>query len=420
MTLKTMGTAKKEKILPLASFLIVLIVLFYKRPDAFMHSQFWAEEGIVFFSDAYHYGFKTLFNTCAGYFHLYPRLVFYLAISLGTPFEYIPYVCCYAWLFVMLTLLFYIWNRIEFEASSKFFIAISTVLIPLQAEVLMNLTNVQWIMALFPLIIFSSTDLKKNTKWFWLDVMVLLMTGFTGPNSVILLPLLLFFAYRKRKKVFTNQRLLVFYSLAIILAAAGIISLSIHGSINRSEGEFNIANPAFIEYLHLQYAFLFLGKLAFDMPWILKCLFVLMLFVFAITIFKKIIVGKITSDFTIATFFTGFLFLMATLISYRNNPAILHPHYGGVRNFYLPAICCVWFLISILKPSNNPIPVLSLLMLLFVFENIRCIGRERLIDYHWETYAKKIKTSDTLSIPINPEGWYLSIDNTIKKSQKNR
>ena len=413
-----MNVTKREKALPFISFLVVLLVLFYKRPDAFIHSQFWAEEGTVFFFDAYHYGFKTLFNTCAGYFHLYPRLVFWLAISFGIPFEYMPYVCCYAWLFIMFILLVYIWGRVELDSKLKFFIAISTVLLPLQAEVLMNLTNVQWIMALFPIIIFSSSNLKKNKKWFWADVCVLFISGFTGPNFVILLPLLLFFAFKQRKNLVANPRLLLLYCLALMPTIACIISLVFHGSVSRSEGEFKITNPAFIEYLHLQYAFIFLGKLAYDMPFVLKCLFVLLVFSYAITIFKKIINGTITNNFVIATFFTGILYVLTTLVSYRNNPAILHPHNEGIRNFYLPAVCCIWFLISILKPSNNPIPVLCLLMLLFVFENVRCMGRERLIDYHWETYAKKIKTADTLSIPINPEGWHLFIDNSLKKLQK--
>ena len=415
-----MYLTKKDKTLPLVSFLVVLLVLFYKRPDAFIHSQFWAEEGTVFFSDAYHHGFKTVFNTCAGYFHLYPRLIFCLAISSGIPFEYMPYVCCYAWLLVMFTVLVYIWGRVELDPVLKFFVAISTVLIPLQAEVLMNLTNVQWVMALLPIIIFSSSDPEKNKKWFWADMLLLVLTGFTGPNLVILLPLILFLAFKQRKMLFTNPRLLLLHTLVILPAIACIVSLVLHGSITRSEGEFKITNPAFIEYLHLQYGFLFLAKLAFDMPFILKCLFVLLLFIYGVTIFKKILAGTITDNFIIATFFAGLLYLVATLVSYRNNPAILNPHSGGVRNFYLPALFCIWFFISILKPSNNPIPVLCLLMLLFVFENIRCIGRSRLINYNWETYAKKIQTSDTLSIPINPEGWHVFIDNTSKKIKQHK
>jgi len=414
-----MQVTKKDKTLPVISFLVVLLVLFYKRPDAFIQSQFWAEEGTVFFSDAYHQGFKSLFNTCAGYFHLYPRLLFCLAISSGIPFEYMPYVCCYGWLLVMFAVVVYVWGRVELDPARKFFIAITTVLLPLQAEVLMNLTNVQWIMALFPIIIFSSADSEKNKKWFVADVCVLLITGFTGPNFVILLPLILFLAFKQRKILLVNPQVLLLYVLPMIPAIACIASLIVHGSISRSEGEFKITNPAFIEYLHLQYAFLFLGKLAFDIPFLLKGLFVLLLLIYALTIFKKIIKGTISNNFIIATFFAGLLYLFTTLVSYRNNPAILHPHYGGVRNFYLPALCCIWFLISILKQANNPIAVLSLLMLLFGFENVRCIGRERLIDYHWEMYAKKINTSDTLSIPVNPEGWHIFIDNALKKSQHN-
>jgi hypothetical protein len=406
----------KSLLFPTVSVLLVVIILYYKRPDTFTDSQFYGEEGPMFFLEAYIKGFGSLFNTCAGYFHLYPRLVFCFANAVDLPLEYMPTLSSYGWLFILTLVLIYIWKRIELDLSKKFFIALSTVLIPINSEILMNLTNVQWMMAIFPIIIFSCNNAEKNKKWFWADLLILILTGFTGPNMIILLPLLLFFVSRNYKNLIFNQKQLVLYSIGVLPAILSTVSILLYGSINRVEGKFIITNSGFVEYIYIQYAFLFLGKFAFDTPFLLKCLFILLLLAYSLVMTYKIIRSKVPKAFTIATFIAGILFLITTLISYRNNPSILHPHYGGVRNFYLPAICCIWYFISILKPNNNPALLLFFFTLLLVFENIRTIGRDRLIDYNWSAYAKRIKTSDTLTIPINPQGWHIFIDNkTVQK-----
>ncbi|MEO5572479.1 MAG: hypothetical protein ABIT08_07190, partial [Bacteroidia bacterium] len=58
-----------------SSLFLSLSAVYFRRPDAFTNPQFWAEEGKYFFADAYHSGFSSLFNTCNGYFQLFPRLV---------------------------------------------------------------------------------------------------------------------------------------------------------------------------------------------------------------------------------------------------------------------------------------------------------------------------------------------------------
>lgn len=165
-------TYQKNKLMIL-SFIISLIVVFYRRPDAFYNPQFWDEERTVFFFETYKDGFNSLFNTCAGYYHLYPRLVASICNISNVSLSIIPFIYCYSWLFILALLIWFVWKRLPLDEISRFFVSIAIVLIPLQSEVFMNQTNVQWIMALFPLIIFASTDLEKNKKWFYFDVVIL-------------------------------------------------------------------------------------------------------------------------------------------------------------------------------------------------------------------------------------------------------
>ena len=102
------------------SFIISLVVIFYRRPDSFYNSQFWGEEGTVFYEEAYHFGFNSLFNTCAGYFHLFPRLIANLAISFNIQLYVIPFIFCFSWLFIFFCLLVYIWKRLPFNVFQRF------------------------------------------------------------------------------------------------------------------------------------------------------------------------------------------------------------------------------------------------------------------------------------------------------------
>lgn len=405
----------RSKTLPIFSFLIAVLILFYKRPDAFYNSQFWAEEGSVFFADAYHLGLKGLFNTCLGYFHLYPRLVFNLALAAGVPLGSMPYVCCYSWLLMFLVLNIYIWNRIELDHTKKFFIVLSTVLLPMQSEVFMNLTNVQWIMALFPIIIFSSTETEKNKKWFWIDLILLFLTAFTGPNFLVLSPIILYILFKDRKTLLENKKQLVLVLIVPLATLVSCISLINFGGVTRTIGIFDPLNPGFIEYLFLQYAFLFFGPFAFSFPWWAQVVFTLFVFSFFLFILYKILKGQIHSKFRIIVFFSGLLFVMTTLYSYRFNPGILDPRMGAIRNFFIPATCFIWFLISGIQSKYRAGLISFVFSILLFYESVSCVGREVFVDYNWPYFSKQILISDSLVVPLNPPGWQLIINNSKKK-----
>jgi hypothetical protein len=62
-------------------FLLACALLVSRRPDAIPHAQFWAEDGHVWFADAYNFGgWAALFRTQDGYFQFLPRLAAALAV----------------------------------------------------------------------------------------------------------------------------------------------------------------------------------------------------------------------------------------------------------------------------------------------------------------------------------------------------
>src|ERR1017187_995003 len=51
------------------------ILLVLRRPDAVFHAQFWAEDGVVWYADAYNLGaLRALLHTRDGYLQTLPRL----------------------------------------------------------------------------------------------------------------------------------------------------------------------------------------------------------------------------------------------------------------------------------------------------------------------------------------------------------
>lgn len=392
----------------LLTFAIAVVSMFYRRPDAFYASQFWGEEGSVFYADAYHEGFSSLFNTCVGYFHLYPRLIACIAASLSIPLQYVPFLFCYSWLFMLFCVLAYIWKRLDFTPVQKFFIAITVVMIPLQSEVFMNLTNVQWIMALFPIIILTGKK-EKTRGGLILDGVFMILAGFTGPNFTILLPALLIVCVIKRKEILRGNTLLLL-SIWLLCGIVGFISLTGYGNVSRVAGEFSPLNKDFVKIVFVQYAFLFIGKLASLVPFILQLIAVIGMTGAALWVTKKIC-KKTDYTFELLILLAGLIYLAGSLISYRNNPAILSPYYGAPRNFYIPAVTFVWLLIRLLEGNKYGIRIATAIMILFATETVLFVGPMTLKQYNLKEYNSQLRTADTLSIPINPEPWTIEIDN---------
>src|SRR5271157_2529140 len=70
---------------------ITAALLFLRRPDAVLHAQFWAEDGVVWFADAYNFGaFKALLRARDGYLQTLPRLA--CAVALWAPLVRAPLV----------------------------------------------------------------------------------------------------------------------------------------------------------------------------------------------------------------------------------------------------------------------------------------------------------------------------------------
>src|SRR5580704_15197224 len=77
----TEGRGWRSAAIHIALFLVACALIVSRRPDAIFHAQFFAEDGHVWFADAYNYGWlHALFRSQDGYYQVLPRLIASLAL----------------------------------------------------------------------------------------------------------------------------------------------------------------------------------------------------------------------------------------------------------------------------------------------------------------------------------------------------
>jgi hypothetical protein len=393
---------------------IMLVSMFYRRPDPFYNAHFWAEEGLVFYSEAFNQGWSSMFNTCVGYFHLYPRLIANASVQFGVPLHITPFLYTFSCLVIHFLLLIYIWKRLPFSELQRFFIAITIVMIPLQAEVFMNLTNIQWLMVFFPLIIFSQNKFSNTPAIITLDSIILVFSAFTGPNFVVLLPLFIVFLFVKIKQKPLQMASLIALILAVCAGIIGLYYLKLHGSVSRTEGVFVLGNKGFVQYLFVQFYYIVIGKFAYKIPLILMLLGLVLVLIFYAVLIKWLWKSK-NRSFEWIVIACNLLFIGTTLVAYRTEPELLSPYYRGVRNFYIPTVTFVWLFIRYVEDWKFSKLIVSGLMILFTIETIVFVGRFRVINApDLSIYSGKLKEQEEVQVPIFPEGWVMKLEKENK------
>jgi len=119
---------------------LLVLALISRRIDQFITPQFWAEDGSVFFSDAFSSGCATLFHPYGGYLHLVPRLV--ATFCAGLPWEWTPLAYNLAALTIWTLILWRI-GTARLPAAFRWLAAASMVLSLHSGEVFLNITQLQ-------------------------------------------------------------------------------------------------------------------------------------------------------------------------------------------------------------------------------------------------------------------------------------
>jgi hypothetical protein len=372
------------------------LALAARKPDMIHRPQFWAEDGF-FFACAYGDGLKTLLQPYAGYLHLVPRLVALLAAAAPPAFAPALFVGC-AFLGTL-----YVAARTQSRRApfaGRLAAALAVVLVPDAFEVLLNITNLQWVIASGLLLVLVSADPEKPIEWMH-DIAATFVLGLTGPFSTVLAPLFLARAVRSRTAAGW-----VLFALVTVCGALQAWMIVTHPQPVATAA---IRTPYLLAAPGMRIAgSLFIGNgVPEDYSFAIEV---------ALTVFTGALVVALswrrTAGRTASALAGTAFFLLLTSALYRCRfvlPELCH-HGFGARYFYPLQMIVLWLLVLSTMDARRWVARLSTAALLLALAmNAPRLREPALPDEHWARYVPRIERGEALVIPINPPGWTLTL-----------
>jgi hypothetical protein len=396
-------------------FLLACIVLFSRRPDAILHAQFWAEDGRVWFADAYNFGWwQALSRTWAGYFQTFPRLC--AALALLVPFPFAPLALNVIAIGVqalpvgiLLSSRSAPWGNLRHRA----WMAVLYLALPNIREIEAIATNSQWVLALCAFLLIVAAPPKAAAgKAF--DIVILLLCGLTGPFCVFLVPIAVWIAWRQPAG---GRR-----TAAGILAAACAVqawALLLMDRPARANGPLG-AGPGLLMRILGGHVFLgtLLGgnQLAFASS--APALVLVCLACVAGLVLVAVCFMRCTTQMKLFLFFS-FAILAASLISPEAYPPPgvtrwqMLAEAGGVRYWFLPSLAFAWTLLCCFRARIPGASGLSAaFLLLMCFGIIRDWELPALTNLNFAAQANNFAAAPAgmaVVIPENPQGWTIEL-----------
>ena len=411
--LKSKATTLRESTLPTAHLLQIWQIIFFGVVIVFIHAcrnfslviqpVLWAEDGIVFLKNAYELGTHSLLLPYAGYLHLVPRTV--ALFSTFLPLQYVPLAFVSSALLVHFCVALHLFgSRIPLKVSSKILFGLASALVPHSGEVFLNLTNVQWFLALgCILLILSDPPLTKLQGFF--DFLFITFAAFTGPFMAIFVPtyfLKIVFFKSKSKSELTRFSFVFF--LCVLHA--------LFTNYNRAQIvlPFQFQPDIWSKLLQTYWMSWMYPGWVFGGPWgVLFWQSVAFTFAFFFAVHLLLNDPATRKNTFVILFCSGSILTAVLWTSMRGaNFEIINPFGFGGRYFFIPYVCMAWMGILLfessavrsIKVSSAYFLVAALCSSLHTFE--RNFGK---IPKDFKIQVEEFKKKGTLTFEISPPGW---------------
>lgn len=373
-------------------------ILALRRFDQIRLPQFWAEDGAVFFLQARTLGAAAFLVPSAGYYHTALRVIAWLATKLDVSLAPAAYVGAAGALTLYVAACT---QSRRFPLAPSPWYALAIVLMPDGYEVLLNLTNVQWILGCGLLIIVMLREPETNGQKLH-DFIGVLLIGLTGPFVVIFLPLFVWRALQRRS-AFS-------YALACLAGAGALVQIT---AILGSHGAGETVKKAAELFLAVTGArvggALFTGGLLdAATPWLAGAIVgAVLLIMIAWLALQR---GPARAERVyLGHAFAGLL--GAALFRCRDIlPHLLDAGLGG-RYFYPVQLIAVWLLLAnaAAEKTWHRWSVTCLLLVALV-SNLPRLREPALADLNWQLYAARIRDGEQVVVPVNPVDWEFTVE----------
>jgi hypothetical protein len=397
-------------------FLFLAAVVVSRRPDVLFNAQFWAEDGKMWYADAYNLGvIHPFLQPAAGYFVTFPRLV--ALVGLLLPLGTVPLMFnCVAIVFQVLPAQLLLSSRCSEWGSirARALFAFLYLALPNSQEMHANITNTQWRLALLALMILFA-KLGGTALWNMFDLSILTLSALSGPFIIFIAPIAAVLYWSEPQ---TQQRLTFFLVSGLGALIQGLAVLLTFGQ-DRAVHAVRGATPDLLIQILAKQVFLAalvgrrtLASYSFESgtSWIIA-LSVVCVGV-GIECYVLLKAPPIWKALIVFSFCILGVSLAFPLTKSPQWPALLAS--GGVRYWFFPMLAFIASLVWMLLSRNPRIvrAVAATLLLVMVYGIVQDWGHPRSVDFHFSNYVRQfseLPPGSTLFIPINPAGWAMEL-----------
>jgi len=401
---------------------VVLVFLFFaalvvsRRPDVLFNAQFWAEDGNMWYADAYNLGvIQPFLHPAAGYFQTFPRLA--ALVGLLLPIGIVPLIFnSIAVVIQVLPAQFLLSSRCSEwgSAGARALFAFLYLALPNSHEMHANITNTQWRLALLALmILFARPGL--SALWNAFDLSILTLSALSGPFIIFLAPIAAILYWSEPRK---GQRMTLFLISGFGALIQGLAVL-IAGGEERVVQAVKGASPELLVQILAKQVFLAplvgrrsLAGYSFESgpSWIIAVFAVCV--GIAIECYVLLKAPSVWKAFIVFSFFILGISLAFPMTKSPQWPALLAS--GGVRYWFFPMLAFMASVVWMLQARNPAIvrATATILLLVMVYGIVQDWGHPRPVDFRFSNYARKfseLPPGSTLFIPINPAGWTMQL-----------
>jgi len=211
---------------------LATFILLTRAPGRILNGYLWAEDGVLFMNEAYRLGLASIFHPYAGYLHLLPRLIAIASAYLFgihcAPYLYVDsalIVSVWVSLYLLRASIDFPWQRHSIMLSAL--LALSPWLVPANNEVLLNVTNLQWVLAPALMMLLweccgPDHGRQPAPQVLGLRIVGMALLTLTGPVCILLMPIagLAFLWRMRRAPTWPSALVFAVYSLGTLVQAA--------------------------------------------------------------------------------------------------------------------------------------------------------------------------------------------------------
>ncbi len=183
------------------AFVFAFLLLAFRRPDAFLVPQFYAEDGRCWYLDAHQIGWKSCLIVYGGYLQIYPRLIASLSqlipmILAPVVFNTVAVATRSAASVFLLTGRF---RDVVPNIWARGALAVFVLATPSAWELHATLTNAHFALSLVATLILLAATPDVRPAWRIFDLTMVILSGLSGPFCLLLAPVTWIRYYRQRR-----------------------------------------------------------------------------------------------------------------------------------------------------------------------------------------------------------------------------